>query len=328
MRDLNIYQCCSRGKNYCVFLIDRVQRLDEILRSFEEFNLEKFKFAIFKNGVVPIQECLLNRYRLTHCGNGVEIDYVRFLKKCWYKRVFDLEEVNGVYITNKKVSVWLNEKCYNVKALEGYTKKFITVKHEPDISTLNRTWTFGFFDFRLFKFMGKADGRDRFIDTDSEEQLGRSIYNFYHLYDDKNGIFLSSNILNEKEWRIPNANNRFVYSRIKVNLEIANKILLKFALSLVLTFFPEFSNIYLAFCFYQDGNLEIGIYLSGKEKLNINSIYSSDEGAVLVGHKLKQIYLENCNPEINAQVKITNAIPSNDLNFCDPLCEYRTNLTI
>uniref|UniRef100_A0AC34GLE4 Uncharacterized protein n=1 Tax=Panagrolaimus sp. ES5 TaxID=591445 RepID=A0AC34GLE4_9BILA len=112
-----------------------------------------------------------------------------------------------------KLSVWLNKECQNIEALNGYQVKFIPIKHQPDITTLKTKWTIGIFDANNFKHFERMNGRDKYITTDSEEKLERIINRFYRMKADGDGVFLSSNILNDNEWRLSHSNNRFIFSK-------------------------------------------------------------------------------------------------------------------
>lgn len=71
---------------------------------------------------------------------------------------------------------------------------------------------------------------------------------------------------------------------------------------------------------------QLGIYISGVKRFIIDSDYIADEAAMIIGHKLKQIVLEESGPESNAIVTVTNAIPSPDSDFTNQKYEYRTNI--
>jgi hypothetical protein len=322
MVNLFSYKCSLVQGEYVAIRLNQVDSLEEMLEKFNCVDIAKEMFAVFKEGIVPEHECRKNKYKLTCALNGENMDHIEFLTTCWNKNIFEIKGVNGIYVNSQKASVWLNEELRNIKALNKYKFNFVIIKHEADIATLDRSWTF------KYKYIDKVNGRDRYITTNSEEKIVRSINNFYNLKGDGNGVFLSSNILNEKEWRVKNQNNRFVFSRIIVGLERSNQILRKFALTVLLALYPKFPNIYSGFCYYNNGELQLGIYVSGIKRFIIDNDYIADEAAMIIGHKFKQIVLEESGPESNAIVTVTNAIPSPDSDFTNQRYEYRTNIRI
>uniref|UniRef100_A0AC34G2Q1 Uncharacterized protein n=1 Tax=Panagrolaimus sp. ES5 TaxID=591445 RepID=A0AC34G2Q1_9BILA len=72
--------------------------------------------------------------------------------------------------------------------------------------SLKCPWTIGFsnkYKFELTMFQDTVE---------SEEHLAKVLQDRYKLSDKEKGIILQSDLLNVDEWRIPNGNNRFIYS--------------------------------------------------------------------------------------------------------------------
>uniref|UniRef100_A0A914PPM3 Uncharacterized protein n=1 Tax=Panagrolaimus davidi TaxID=227884 RepID=A0A914PPM3_9BILA len=112
---------------------------------------------------------------------------------------------------------------------------------------------------------------------------------------------------------------------VKSTLKEANQILSKFAANLAYVLFPRIPTIFLAFAYFVDGNLQIGIYLSGLLKRRIPLTQNNESAFDMschVAYKVKEILANILSVNEIIHVSIKNSVPSEGTDFTDQFYEY------
>uniref|UniRef100_A0A914Y753 Uncharacterized protein n=1 Tax=Panagrolaimus superbus TaxID=310955 RepID=A0A914Y753_9BILA len=261
------------------------------------YNLSKDYFALFRDGISPdIYD------QRSNCAFKHEVSI--------WMNLQNNNEHSGQLLVDNQVNFYLDA-----------TGLFWS-ESSVCSDSLKCPWTIGFSnEYKLELTM--------FQDTvESEEHLAKLLRDSYALSEKEKCIILQSDMLNFDEWRIPNLNNRFIYSCIQTDLKNANKILKKFILNLTVSIFPHIRLIYAAFGFFLNGNLELGVYLTGKESILLPNVRrfraGPDDLAFTLAHKMKQIILSEYPPEKEVKVLIRNAVPPEHFDFTNLLYQYPT----
>uniref|UniRef100_A0AC34F3Y6 Uncharacterized protein n=1 Tax=Panagrolaimus sp. ES5 TaxID=591445 RepID=A0AC34F3Y6_9BILA len=218
--------------------------------------------------------------------------YLRYFRKFWENGFFGLKYVNGIYCNPSKISTWTSEcdeKCFREKFSKFHysVSVFHITKQKYEIK-LARRWALSFFENEEFVIQG----RQRFMKnehphtyyTDLLEKVIKVILNQFNFNESVKGIILTPSNLSEDQWRIPHPENRFVYS-------------------------------------------SIGVYLSGQREIRRNipwdRVYeTANEMAFNVSYKIKEILLSFLSAEEKVNVTITNAVPSEGIDFIDRFYEF------
>uniref|UniRef100_A0AC35G4T7 Uncharacterized protein n=1 Tax=Panagrolaimus sp. PS1159 TaxID=55785 RepID=A0AC35G4T7_9BILA len=264
--------------DYIMKKVAEVESFDDLERLInEKINLETDRFALFREGIEPRYENSQNIHAFTWINNQDDEAYFRYFKMFWKHQFFSFSFVNGIYCSPYKISTWTSEcetqDFRNKLAKQNFPSRIYNISLLSYELKLSRRWIISYFDNKQFTI----PLRQRFLDhgyprrysTDWLEKIIKVIYEHFHFTEFERGIILSPSNLPEEHWRRPDKENRFVYCSVKSTLKEANQILPKFAANLAYVLYPRIPTIFLAFAYFVDGNLQIGVYLSGLLKRRI-----------------------------------------------------------
>ena len=112
-------------------------------------------------------------------------------------------------------------------------------------------WIIGFTDPEFFDFSPNQ------IRPISERDFAKKCCKIFQLSGFEKCIILKSDVISLDEGRIMHPDNRMVYCSVKATLQIANQILRKFMLMIVITAFPKIRVIYSAFGHFDGSRLQV-----------------------------------------------------------------------
>jgi hypothetical protein len=305
---------------------DILSTLDEF-KNFIKDNPTK-TCAFFRNGINPIFENPSNEYAYSAFSIKQQQEILDIIEK---KGILNIEYVNGIYRTQKKISICTSKPDFKIimSNLNQFGQAGI-VKKQNNYGTnlLSTNWSIGL--IKEWNFL-----------TFQEYLTANSIEKIYQLFDkngelnvnycDKVTAFMPDSISENIRFQ-HHVDNRFIYFTAAMNITDAEKIQKYFVLSLLLSIFPKIPNISLAFYNYDGKYLDLGIYLTGNASVDVpvdRSIYRWPEDLALsIGHKLKEMILVQCLSSTNISVSITNAVPSGTLRCTDETYEYKKSKRI
>uniref|UniRef100_A0AC35GWI0 Uncharacterized protein n=1 Tax=Panagrolaimus sp. PS1159 TaxID=55785 RepID=A0AC35GWI0_9BILA len=308
--------------------IKSLMNLENILNG-NNYDLSTDYFAVFRNGISPDIYDVSSNYAFKHKLN--DETHGEIFRTLWTLELFKQSFLNGIHFKPNEISLWTNLQKNNEGSGQSPDFAFDRLNFFLDATgifweestvisdSLKCPWTIGFsekFKFELTSFKDNVE---------SDENLAFLLQSRYKLSAEEKCIILKSDLLNPTEWKIPYLNNRLVFCAIQTDLKTANKICMKFILNLTVSIFPQIRIINAGFCYFCDGYLKLGIYLTGKDSVLFSNLRRFRAGpediAFTLAHKLKQIILSELSAEDDVKVLIRNSIPPKDFDFTNP--EYQ-----